>query len=106
MTSTTATAIRANPAASTAMARRRIELLGAAQAEDAQQEGREEDLDADDDQRRRQHGQALLGQLAEAAVDPGDADDRRQHQPDGDDGPAEHEPVLEPEARPHAIEPG
>ena len=47
-----------------------VRLTAAAQAEDADQEGREEDLDPDDDQRGRQHRQALLGQRAEAAVDP------------------------------------
>src|SRR4051794_32539909 len=80
-------------------------LPAAAQTEDGQEERGEEDLQADDDQRRGEHGEPLFRQLPEAALDPGDDDA-------GDDGEAGEQrdaagqqPVLEPEARPHAVEP-
>src|SRR3954454_15952298 len=69
-----------------------------AQADDRDQEGREEDLDADHDQRRRGDRQADLAQRAEAAVDPDADHDRRHDEPDDRDDPAENQTVLEPEA--------
>src|SRR5215217_4882192 len=80
-------------------------LVAPAQAEDRQEERREEDLDPDDEQRHREHREALLGELAEAAVDPDAHDHDRQHEPREHHRAAEEEPVLEPEARPHAVEP-
>src|SRR3954469_1518431 len=77
----------------------------AAQAQDAQEEGREDDLQADRHAGRREDRQALLRQRAEAVADP-DAEDGGA----GDDADAGHEQaeqqaVLEPEARAHPVEP-
>ena len=69
------------------------------------QERREEDLDADDDERRREHGEALLGELAESAIDPGGHDHQADDEPGEQRDATEQQAVLEPEARPHAVEP-
>src|SRR6188472_351154 len=80
-------------------------LSAAAQTEDGQEERGEEDLQADDDQGRREHGQALLRQLPEAALDPGDDDAADDHEAGEQRESAGQQPVLEPEARAHAVEP-
>src|SRR5918995_6874739 len=57
-------------------------LVAAAQAEDRQEERREEDLDADDHQRGGEHGEALIGELAEATLDPREHDHGGHPQPE------------------------
>src|SRR3954454_16627188 len=79
--------------------------VAAAQAEDAQEERGEEHLDPDDRQRRRERGEVLLGEGAEAALDPDGDDDRAEYEPDERHRGAQDEPVLQPEARAHAVEP-
>jgi hypothetical protein len=54
-------------------------LAPAAQPKDRKQERREEDLDADNDERRGQYGEALLGEFAEAAIDPVGDDESADH---------------------------
>src|SRR4030081_2429714 len=80
-------------------------LAPAPKPEDGQQEGGEEDLDPHDQQRRRQHGGPLLGQLTEATIDPGHGDDHGDDHPRQDERPAQGEPVLEPETGAHPVEP-
>ena len=53
----------------------------------------------------REDGQALLGEAAEPAVGPDGDDDRAADQARQDDDPAQQQPVLEPEAAAHAVEP-
>src|SRR5438309_6181517 len=85
---------------------RRTRTSAPAQAQDAQEEGREEDLDSHDQDRSGDDSESFVRERAEAVRDP-----RREDQPT-DDEAHEHErttqkkPVLEPEARAHAIEPG
>src|SRR6476661_5170625 len=90
----TAAVIRATPAA-VAPSRRRMPLAAAAQAENAQQERGEEDLGAHGDQRGRHDGELLLGQAAEAAVDPDSHDHGSEDEAGGADGPTEQQPMLE-----------
>ncbi len=47
----------------------------------------------------------LVAQVGEAAVRPDHEDRHRQRRADQEDGPAEHQAVLEAEARAHAVEP-
>src|SRR5262245_7449069 len=69
--------------------------LPPAQSENAQEEGAEEDLDPDDDQRGGQHREPRLGERAEPAIGP-DADDHaRDDQPGHDDEAPEQQPVLQ-----------
>ena len=56
-----------------------------AQPEDGKEEGGEEDLNADDCERRADRGQPLLPQAPEAPVDPGGDDDAAQHQAHDED---------------------
>src|SRR5262245_6691182 len=84
----------------------KVLALGPAQAEDREQERREEDLHADDDQRRREDRHALLGEAAEAAREPlPDHDAAEEHTREREARP-EQEPVLEPELLNAALEPG
>src|SRR5262245_52084267 len=55
-----------------------------AQAEDAEEERREEDLHAHDDERGAENGEALLGEAAEPTVGPDRDDDAAHGQPDED----------------------
>src|SRR5215208_926536 len=73
ITSVTAQISSTAPTAADSAARR-TGLAAPPQAEDREQEGGEEDLDADDHQGRREDRQALLRQLAEPAVHPLDDD--------------------------------
>src|SRR5205823_6305984 len=72
--------------------RRRITRNGlavaAAEPEYRQEERREEDLEADDHERRRQHRKALFGQDPEAAADPLGGDVARHDQTADEDHPA------------------
>src|SRR4051794_36651382 len=105
--------------ATTSLGRRRMPILlattptawdpsarDAPEPEDAEQERREEDLDADDDERRGEDREALLGELPEAAVDPRHEDHRTDGEAGEDDGAAQEQAVLEMEARAHPVEPG
>ena len=79
--------------------------VAAAQSEDREQERREEDLDACDRRGGPQHRELLVRQRAEAARDPR-ADDDAAHGEAGEHQRAPgQEPVLQPEARLHALEP-
>src|SRR6185312_8790988 len=100
-TSAAARQILGSPAKTADRARRSRLTLAAAQAEDAQQEGAEEDLNADDQHRGGDDGQAFVGQRPEAVADPADQDHGAERDADEHEGSAQQQPVLEPEASPH-----
>src|SRR5579885_3283592 len=74
----------------------------APQSQDGEQERREEDLQADDDQGRRENRGALLGEAAETALQPLDDDRRLEaeagqgHDAAGEQTVLESDPLLEP----------
>ena len=79
--------------------------LDAGAGQDAEQERGEEDLDADDDQRRGEHGEPLLRRARRSRGRPSRRrSPRRRRGPRGRRA-AQQQPVLEPEARAHAVEP-
>ena len=75
--------------------------LATPQAEDAEQERREEDLQPDDQQLEGDDRELVVAERAEAVVDPLDHDHERGDEAREDDRAAEQQAVLEPEARPH-----
>src|SRR5438874_13203611 len=77
-----------------------------AQTENRQQERGEEHLQTDDHERRGDDRQALFREGPEAAADPVH-DHHAAERQSGDHDRAPHgEPVLEPKACPHTVEPG
>src|SRR3954468_868777 len=74
---------------------RGVLAVAAPEPEDREQERREEDLQPDDHQRGRQHREALLGEVPEAAVGPADDDDGGERETAREDGAAEQQAVLE-----------
>src|SRR4051812_15733415 len=86
-------------------ARPGVLAVAAPEPEYREQERREEDLKADNHQGGRQHGQSLLGQVAEAALRPADDDHGDEREPGHEDRATGQKPVLETEARPHSLEP-
>src|SRR5436190_10141659 len=98
MSSASAPATSRSATASTTRSR----TSAASQPEDAQQEGREEDLDADDDQRGSHDSDAFIRQRAQAVGDPRRHDDTAERQADQHEGAAQQQTVLQPETGAHA----
>src|SRR3954469_1635712 len=84
---------------------RGVLAVAAPEPENREQERREEDLQADDHERRTKHGEALLGEVAEAALGPADDDDNGHTKAGGEHRAAYEQTVLQPEASAHALEP-
>src|SRR3954468_14724922 len=95
---TIATASRIASGPGTRRSRPVTRLAPAPETQDGEEERREEDLDADDQEGRRQDGEALLGEVPEAALGPLDQDHADDRKPGEEDPAAQEQAVLEAEA--------
>ncbi len=77
-----------------------------AQTENRQEKCREEDLHADDQDRRSDDRETFVGQRSETVGDPRRDDDSADHDADEHERATEQQAVLEPKAAAHTIEPG